>query len=371
MANRQNTCTNPSCTNNVTGWGGASTPTRQTGLTGFPVTTGARYSSGSFMQTQAGVASPGLAYTGSMYVRPNGANAGGGTLFLVFQRSSGGDDFGHTVSLGTLTNNVVTRISLANITAPANTTGIYLLVDGIGLNLGGAGNVDFTAVLLEQTAAVDTFFDGDTASASWDGAAGNSSSTLASGTTHTADSTASTTAALASTAVKTTEAASATATTTALTSTAVKSAEAAVSAQTTAALSSTAAKTAEAAASTATAMTLAASAVVTAEAAGTGSTTAALASAATVTRPATAALTTTAALTATAETSNDSSAALLTTTALTASATVVANATAPFATTAGLLTVGQVGGAIPLSNRPIVTVSGRLPLITTSGRRRG
>lgn len=176
---RHNVCTNPSCTANVTGWGGASTPTRQTGLSGFPVTTGARYSSGSFMQTQTGAASPGLAYTGSMYVRPNGANASGGTLFLVFQRSSGGDDFSHTVSLGTLTNNVVTRISLANVTAPANTTGIYLLVDGIGLNLGGAGNVDFSAVLLEQAAAVDTFFDGDSAGGSWDGTAGNSASTLA------------------------------------------------------------------------------------------------------------------------------------------------------------------------------------------------
>lgn len=173
---RHNLCTNPSATNDVTGWTGGATPVRQTGLTGFSRTTGARYSSGTFMQVAAGAASPGLDYTVSVDIRPNTNGIGSGTFYVAFTRSTGGDDFSHTVALGSIAANTVVRKAFTA-TAPANTTGVYLIIDGV--NFGAVGSVDFTAVLYEQASSAGTFFDGDTPGASWDGTAGNSASTLA------------------------------------------------------------------------------------------------------------------------------------------------------------------------------------------------
>lgn len=171
---RQNLCQNPACGSNVTGWtGGAGAPARVTGLSGFPVTTGAQYTSGTYQQTPSGAASPGVTYTGSLYIRSNGLDQNGKTLYLVFVRSSGGDDFSHTTPIS-ITSGVVTRISLTAV-APANTTGVYLLADGINA---AVVPIDLTAVLLEASGSADTYFDGDSPGASWDGTPDNSSSTL-------------------------------------------------------------------------------------------------------------------------------------------------------------------------------------------------
>lgn len=171
---RTNLSTNPSLTNNVTGWGGGSTPVRATGATGFPRSTIAQYTTGTFMQTSVGAALPNDVCSVSLYIRPNGGTASG-TFYFVWQRSSGGDDFSHTVATGTLPADTVSRLSFANLTAPANTTGLYILVDGINF---GARPCDFTAVLLEKAATIGTFFDGDSPGGAWTGAAGNSTSTI-------------------------------------------------------------------------------------------------------------------------------------------------------------------------------------------------
>ncbi len=171
---RHNACTNPACGSNVTGWGGGSTPTRVTGLSGFPVTTGAQYTSGTFQQTQSGVAVPGTTYTGSIYIRSNGLDQNSKTFYLGFTRSSGGDDFSNNTSIS-ISNGVVTRLSLTAV-APALATGVYVLVDGINA---GVVPIDITAVLLEAASGVDTYFDGNSSGGSWDGTANNSASTLA------------------------------------------------------------------------------------------------------------------------------------------------------------------------------------------------
>lgn len=175
---RHNLCPNPAVSVNNTGWGGGSTPARITGLTGFPVTTGAHYTSGTFMQLPTGAASPGLQYTGSVYVRPNGAGIGGGTFYLAFTRSSGGDDFSHTVAIPSIPADTVVRLDLTA-TSLANTTGVYIILDGI--NSGAIpGGTHVTACLLEQ-ATLDDYFDGDVPgppTSSWDGTTGLSPSTL-------------------------------------------------------------------------------------------------------------------------------------------------------------------------------------------------
>lgn len=174
MTTRHNVCINPACGANVTGWAGGSTPTRSTGLAGLPVTTGAHYSANNFAQTPAGVASASVAYTGSFYVN-NGAGVALNsiTLYLAFTRSAGGDDFSHTTTVNLPTG--VSRVSLTA-TAPANTTGVYMVLDTFNASLGSG--VDLTACLLEAASSADTYFDGNTTNGSWDGTANNSASTL-------------------------------------------------------------------------------------------------------------------------------------------------------------------------------------------------
>ncbi len=181
---RHNLAANPALKNNNTGWSGGSIPTRVTNLpTGggeFPRATGAHYSeagSGGFANIFQSLvsASPGLAYSASFYIRPVGLTVNSATLYMVFQRSAGGDDFSHTISVGPLTANAVARVQMPNITSPANTTGIYLTLDGIAF---AVVPCDMSAVLIEQSTTVGSYFDGDTTDATWDGVDGNSASTL-------------------------------------------------------------------------------------------------------------------------------------------------------------------------------------------------
>jgi hypothetical protein len=59
-------------------------------------------------------------------------------------------------------------------TTPANTTGIYLLLDV------GSPGIDtlYTALLYEQVGTAEDYFDGDSSGAAWDGADGNSTSQI-------------------------------------------------------------------------------------------------------------------------------------------------------------------------------------------------
>lgn len=176
---RHNVALNPALKNAITGWTGAngtSDLVRVTGLSGFPRTTGALYSSGGFAQSPTGVATPGTVYTASLYIATTVAvSPSGGVLFLAFTRSAGGTDFSHSVNVGTIPAQTVTRISIENITAPANTTGAYIVLDGINF---GFVACDITALLIEPSPAVGAYFDGDSPGASWDGADGDSASTV-------------------------------------------------------------------------------------------------------------------------------------------------------------------------------------------------
>lgn len=66
----------------------------------------------------------------------------------------------------------MTRFAFTTAAAPALATGIYLVVDSLVVGF------ELTAFQYEKVGALDTYFDGDTAGAAWDGADGNSTSTL-------------------------------------------------------------------------------------------------------------------------------------------------------------------------------------------------
>lgn len=176
MTTRKNLCPNPGLKNDATGWTGNGAWARVTGVTGMPRTTGNGYTAGTFAQTPTGTpATAGQQYTGSFYIKETGGlGTAAATLYLAFTRSSGGDDFSNTVAIGAIATNTPTRINITA-TAPANATGCYLLYDG---NNFVVRPCTITAVLLEQAAALDSYFDGDTTFAVWDGADGNSTSTL-------------------------------------------------------------------------------------------------------------------------------------------------------------------------------------------------
>lgn len=174
MAVRHNRCINPACSVANTGWGGGSTPARVTGLAGFPVTTGARYTTGSFMRSAAGAASPGVEYTLSMYIKP--ASNSSGLIYIEWTLSAGGPTYtstGYSASAGAATRLAITA------TAPANTVTAGIVLDGVNY---GFNTTDMTAVLIEAAAApAGDYFDGDTPGAplsSWDGTTGLSASTL-------------------------------------------------------------------------------------------------------------------------------------------------------------------------------------------------
>lgn len=173
MATRHNLCINPALLNNNTGWGGGSTPAR-TAVSGFARSWAARYTAGTFAATgptSLSAVTVGLTYTLSVYFRPT-SNAGGS--IYVEWLNSGGGGFGYPFASYSGSAGAVTRASITAV-APTNAVGARIVMDGVNY---GVNNTDFTAVLIEQAGAVDVYFDGDSASASWDGTAGNSSSTL-------------------------------------------------------------------------------------------------------------------------------------------------------------------------------------------------
>ncbi|MGW6502963.1 hypothetical protein [Nonomuraea angiospora] len=175
MADRHNACINPCLTNDNTGWGGNGTAPVRTAVSGFGRPNAARYVDGSFIRTQYGAATAGLDYTVSLYIRYATFNVNG-SIYIEWQDASHGA-LSYTSTGYSATAGVVTRISVSG-TAPANTAFIAIIVDGETFS---ANTVDATMVLIEQAASLGSYFDGDTANGSWNGAAGNSASTLASG----------------------------------------------------------------------------------------------------------------------------------------------------------------------------------------------
>ncbi|MEV7013297.1 hypothetical protein [Streptosporangium sp. NPDC051022] len=187
MATRHNLCQNPALANNNSGWGGASTPARVS-VSGFGRSTAAEYTAGSYGATAAtstGAVTVGATYTLSVYVRTVSSQVNSGTLFIEWL-NAGGSGFGYPSANYTLSTQVLTRLSITA-TAPANAVACRLIVDGINFPI---NTTHISMVLTEETATLDTYFDGDTAGATWDGTPGNSASTFVDSATITATGTA-------------------------------------------------------------------------------------------------------------------------------------------------------------------------------------
>lgn len=173
----RNLCPNPTAKNNATGWGGPGTPVRQTSLTGMPRSTGVRCTTGTnYVQTPTGSVAAGDVITVSFYIKNStgGTIASGKQVFVAYTRSVGGDTFPesfNTAALGVDGN--VQRASFTCAAAPANATGIYLVIDQLPTN------VDITAVAYDPSGTLNAYKDGDDSGWAWDGTDGNSSSSEA------------------------------------------------------------------------------------------------------------------------------------------------------------------------------------------------
>jgi hypothetical protein len=172
---RVNLCPNPAAKSNATGYAGSGTPARATDFpANCPRQTGVRATTGGFIQSPAAPCAPGDVFTVSFY-QHNGSAAFqfSRTVYIGYTRSAGGDTFPETFSTGVLGDiGAVARTSFTTAAAPANATGIYVLWDSLAVGLG------MTAVLLEKVSALDAYGDGDVPGWTWDGTAGNSSSTM-------------------------------------------------------------------------------------------------------------------------------------------------------------------------------------------------
>jgi hypothetical protein len=175
---RHNLCPNPAAGANATGWSSNGTLTRQaSGVASMPVTTGMRWTSNGFVQTPTGVVSPGQVITASYYLGNfSGFAANNKTVYLAFTRSAGGDDFSQTTTVSYAASGNTSRLSVTG-TAPANATGVYLILDAIN-GVGSGSYMDISAVLYEVAGSLDTYFDGNSANCTWDGTANNSASTF-------------------------------------------------------------------------------------------------------------------------------------------------------------------------------------------------
>jgi len=176
MATRRNLCPNPSCKNNATGWGGNSTMARGTGFTGTPRSTGISYTGNGYSQTPTGVCVPGDIFTVSFYIKNRtGFTYSARTVYVSYTRSSGGDTFPETFTVTPGVDGNVARGSFTTAAAPANATGIYLIIDSLNGTLGNG--FEISAVMYEKVGSLGDYFDGDSIFAVWDGADGNSTST--------------------------------------------------------------------------------------------------------------------------------------------------------------------------------------------------
>lgn len=173
MATRHNSCRNPAAGVDAAGWSGETTPPTRQSVTGFGRPFAVQYVSGTFMRTTVGAAAPGQAYTLSLYVRPSNGFAAGGSIYIEWRDSSNAV-ISYSNSSYTLTANTVTRASITA-TAPAGTATAQAILDGANYSV---TVVEATMLLIEQTASLLGYFDGDSPGGAWDGTPGSSSSTL-------------------------------------------------------------------------------------------------------------------------------------------------------------------------------------------------
>lgn len=170
MATRHNLCPNPGCKVDVSNWGGGSTPSRTTGLVGMSRTTGARYTSSSFISTPPAAANPGDVVTISVDILTESFDDPTVDIYFMVNGITQVGAVDHT----TLNFGVVKRVSITR-TVPVGATTALMLIDGINMVI---SPTSFTGVLHEVSGSAGTYFDGDSPGASWDGTDGLSASTF-------------------------------------------------------------------------------------------------------------------------------------------------------------------------------------------------
>ncbi|AQZ67634.1 unnamed protein product [[Actinomadura] parvosata subsp. kistnae] len=173
MATRHNTCLNPACANDNAGWGGGSTPAR-TAVSGFSRPFAARYTSGTFSNSSRGTVVAGQQYTVSMYCYFDNPLATISGAVYIEWRNAASSVITYSNGSYSVPARAVSRVSLTA-TAPANAAFASLITDNYNF---GSGPADFTMVLVEAAPTLDSYFDGDSPGASWDGVPGSSASTL-------------------------------------------------------------------------------------------------------------------------------------------------------------------------------------------------
>lgn len=183
MGVRRNLSPNPALRNNTTGnatdW--TSSPSgyaRQTGVTGMDRTTGFGGSGARDIVTSPRFSAvAGQQYVASIQVKTGGSN----TFKLLINWYTGTTSSGTFISnSGTtqFTVNGTARCEVGPFTAPTGAGAGYLRVIEVD-----STTATFTAELVEQTSSTgNTYFDGDTPGATWEGAAGNSTSLQLTGT---------------------------------------------------------------------------------------------------------------------------------------------------------------------------------------------
>lgn len=171
---RYNKCPNPSLENDIAGWTDDGAGSR-VAVTGFNRPYAYRLTSGTFVTSARAAASVAQTWTGSCYVRVTSNDTV--IIYLDYFNASGtylNDSPGYSVSL---TAGIVSRVDVTHSPTDPNTASVGITTAAVT-----NGNVlDMTMVLLEQVNALDSYFDGDTPDASWDGVRGNSTSTFVPG----------------------------------------------------------------------------------------------------------------------------------------------------------------------------------------------
>jgi hypothetical protein len=163
---RTNLCPNPSLKNDATGWFGGGV--RVTGSTGMARAT-AFQNAGTTDTLPRATVTAGLTYRFSAYVKGTGGGSSGNANINWY---SGGAYLSSAPGQGwSVTTGQVTRIESGAQVAPAGADQGLLNITGVD------AQVEVTAVLYEQTSSLFEFFDGDSGGCSWNGTAGNSTST--------------------------------------------------------------------------------------------------------------------------------------------------------------------------------------------------
>lgn len=178
----KNLCSNPAMAVSDAGWTTNGGWTRVTNITGMERATGWRLlapAAAGYVRTPNTPATPGLAYTVSLSVKNFSQFNTTRPLWIGFARTPGGEDYSIVQNVP-LATDTVTRVSISGV-APPDTTAVFLVLDTLNPGLvDGVSGWEVTAAMHEQAdaaSAVD-YFDGASAGASWDGAAGLSTSTL-------------------------------------------------------------------------------------------------------------------------------------------------------------------------------------------------